>query len=95
MKSYQVELVTIQPITQGEDFWMYRGYISKCKALAVAKLLSYFIPYYRYPTQIIVNEYDVFVRKENGKKIYSLHNERVIKKYTLKDENNRVVKPIK
>lgn len=82
--TYQVELQTTQPFADGEDFWMYRGYYTKEEALSVAEMLSKFIPYYRYATEIIVKEYDLVGR--------SCYNERVIKRYRLKDENGRVVK---
>lgn len=76
---------TTQPITDGEDFYMYRGYKTKEEALNVAKILSTFIPYYKYPTKILVHEFDCY----DGK---SLVNKRSIKKYSLKDESGHVVK---
>lgn len=69
-KTYQVELTTTQPITDGEDFWMYRGYITKDEALSVAEMLSKFFPYYKYATEILVKEYDLI-----GK---ACHNERIL-----------------
>lgn len=63
---------------------MYRGYTSKDEALSVAETLSKFFPYYKYATEILVKEYDLFGNY--------CRNERVIKRYRLKDENGRVVK---
>lgn len=81
---YDVELTTIQPIADGEDFCMYRGYTDKKEALNVAFTLSKFFPHHQYPTQIVVNEYNLVGS--------SLMNKRIIKRYRLKDENGRVVK---
>jgi hypothetical protein len=81
---YDVELSTSQPFADGEDFYMYRGYVSKEEALQVAEMMSKFFPYYKYPTEICVYEYDLV-----GK---SLQNKRTIKRYRLKDENGRVIK---
>jgi hypothetical protein len=81
---YDVELITSQTFADGEDFTMYRGYMDKNEALTVASALSKFFPYHKYPTQILVNEYNLV-----GK---TLLNKRTIKRYRLKDENGRVVK---
>lgn len=81
---YQVELTTTQPITDGEDFWMYRGYTTKDEALSVAEVLSKFFPYCKYATEILVKEYDLIEK--------CCRNERIIKRYKLKNENGRVVK---
>ncbi len=89
MKSYEVELTTTQTISNGEDFWMYRGYLSKSRALFVAKLLSQFIPYFKYPTKVIVKEYDVFRGDKNE---LLLSNAQIIKRYSLKNEEGKVVK---
>lgn len=84
MKTYQVDLTTTQNIADGEDFWMYRGYRTKEEALQTAEVMSKFFPYYKYPTDILVKEYDLV-----GK---SCVNEKIIKRYRLKDESGRVVK---
>jgi hypothetical protein len=34
---YDVELITIQPFADGEDFSMYRGYLEKNEALSLRK----------------------------------------------------------
>lgn len=81
---YDVELITSQAFADGENFSMYRGYMDKNEALVVAEIMSKFYPYYKYPTENLVNEYDLV-----GK---NLHNKKTIKRYRLKDENGRVVK---
>jgi hypothetical protein len=83
-KTYEVELTTTQPITDGEDFWMYRGYITKEEAMSAAEVMSKFFPYYKYATEILVKEYDLI-----GK---SCQNKKIIKRYKLKEETGRVVK---
>lgn len=83
-QTYRVELTTKQPITAGEDFWMYRGYASKDEALSAAEVLSKFFPYFKYATEILVKEYDLIEK--------SCRNEKIIKRYKLKNENGQVVK---
>lgn len=78
-KTYQVELTTKQPITEGEDFWMYRGFCDKAKALDIAETLSTFFPYCKYPTEVLVKEYDI-----DDEEI--CRNERVIARYKLENE---------
>lgn len=81
---YDVELITSQPVVDGESFFMYSGYMDKNEALSVAQTLSKFSPHYKYPTEILVNQYDLL-----GK---TLLNKRTIKRFRLKDENGRVIK---
>lgn len=85
-KTYQVELTTTQPATDGEDFWMYRGFTTKDEAVSVAKVLCKFFPYHKYATEILVKEYDLV-----GK---CCNNEKIIKRYRLKDENGLVIKGV-
>jgi hypothetical protein len=81
---YEVTFTTTQKITDGEDFWMYRGFRKKEDALSVARMLSTFFPYYKYPAVIEVAEYDLIEK--------ACRNKRIIKRYRLKDENGKVVK---
>ena len=86
-KVYQVELSSTQPITDGEDFWMYRGFNTKEEAMTAALVMSKFIPYYKYATEVFVKEYDLVGNRNTI-------NEKIIKRYRLKDESGRVVKVI-
>jgi hypothetical protein len=85
-KTYEVELVTSSKNTDPEciDFWMYRGYSTKEEALVAGEVLSKFFPCYKYATEIRVKECDLI-----GK---TLGNEKIIKRYKLKDEKGKVVK---
>jgi hypothetical protein len=82
-KTYEVELITSSEKIEA-DFSMYTGYKTKEEALEAGIILSKFFPYYKYATFIIVKEYDL-----TGK---VLSNEKIIKRYRLKDEKGRVVK---
>jgi hypothetical protein len=58
--------------------------MDKDESLTGAETISKFFPYYKYPTEIQDNEYDLV-----GK---DLTNKKTIKRYQLKNENGRVVK---
>ncbi len=58
-KWYEVHLTTDQPMTQGEDFWMYRGFEDEKEARTAFQILLSFIPYEKYPATVTLEEYIV------------------------------------
>lgn len=82
-KCYEVTLTTDQPLLNGEDFWMYRIFDDKEEALKAANTLRSFFPYYKYPSKVVVKEFDLFDK--------SMQKERVIYNLSLEDQDGNLV----